>query len=210
VNSASSFCSRRNRLLAPGFAFFATACLRADCACTVRRVLSADRGVLPKGEFCTVSLADGARPATRAARDFFPCKRRFTAHSSSVVDGCMWSIATFIEAGNRCAASSKRAAILQNAILRARTSTADMSNRLRSRAARPTYDAIGGGDIAGGANDLGQISTRRVARLVPYATPNPRLYLCSSSTPPGAGVHGLCEFFAARAALTRLQRRASD
>ncbi len=67
-----------------------------------------------------------------------------------------------------------------------------------------------GGDIAGGANDLGQIFTRPVARLVPYTTPNPRLYLCSSSTPPGAGVHGLCGFFAARAALTRLRRRASD
>ena len=67
-----------------------------------------------------------------------------------------------------------------------------------------------GGDVAGGANDLGQLFTRPVARLVPYATPNPRLYLCSSSTPPGAGVHGLCGFFAARAALARLKRRASD
>ena len=85
-----------------------------------------------------------------------------------------------------------------------------MSDRLRSRAARPTYDAIVGGDIAGGADDLARIFTRPVARLVPYATPNPRLYLGSSPKPPGAGVHGLCGFFAARAALTRLQRRASD
>jgi phytoene dehydrogenase-like protein len=63
-----------------------------------------------------------------------------------------------------------------------------------------------GGDIAGGANDLSQLFTRPVLSLVPYATPNRRLYLCSSSTPPGAGVHGLCGFFAARAALRRALR----
>ncbi len=63
-----------------------------------------------------------------------------------------------------------------------------------------------GGDIAGGANDVSQLFTRPVASLVPYATPNPRLFLCSSSTPPGAGAHGLCGYFAARAALSRVLR----
>ncbi len=61
-----------------------------------------------------------------------------------------------------------------------------------------------GGDIAGGANDITQLFTRPVARLSPYTTPNPSLYLCSSSTPPGGGVHGMCGFHAARAALTRV------
>ena len=61
-----------------------------------------------------------------------------------------------------------------------------------------------GGDINGGAPDLGQLFTRPVARLVPYSTPNPRLYLCSASTPPGGGVHGMCGHHAARAALRRL------
>jgi phytoene dehydrogenase-like protein len=58
-----------------------------------------------------------------------------------------------------------------------------------------------GGDINGGVQDLGQLFTRPVARLDPYSTPNKRLYLCSSSTPPGGGVHGMCGYFAARSAL---------
>ena len=60
-----------------------------------------------------------------------------------------------------------------------------------------------GGDINGGAQDLRQLFTRPVARRVPYSTPLPWLYLCSSSTPPGGGVHGLCGYYAARAALQR-------
>jgi phytoene dehydrogenase-like protein len=65
-----------------------------------------------------------------------------------------------------------------------------------------------GGDINGGAQDVRQLFTRPVARMVPYATPLPGLYLCSSSTPPGGGVHGLCGYHAARAALQRsFQRR---
>jgi len=63
-----------------------------------------------------------------------------------------------------------------------------------------------GGDIAGGANMLSQILFRPVMRLNPYATPNPRLYIGSSSTPPGGGVHGLCGYFAAQAMLRRVFR----
>jgi phytoene dehydrogenase-like protein len=58
-----------------------------------------------------------------------------------------------------------------------------------------------GGDINAGAADLRQLLARPVLRPVPYATPNPRIFLCSSSTPPGGGVHGMCGWFAARAAL---------
>lgn len=58
-----------------------------------------------------------------------------------------------------------------------------------------------GGDIGGGANLLGQLLFRPTFRLTPYATPVEGLYLCSSSTPPGVGVHGMCGYHAARAVL---------
>jgi phytoene dehydrogenase-like protein len=61
-----------------------------------------------------------------------------------------------------------------------------------------------GGDIAGGAMTLSQVFFRPARRLVPYRTPRQGLYLCSSSTPPGGGVHGMCGYLAARAALKAL------
>ncbi|GAC1570571.1 MAG: NAD(P)/FAD-dependent oxidoreductase [Candidatus Dormibacteria bacterium] len=64
-----------------------------------------------------------------------------------------------------------------------------------------------GGDIGGGATDWRQLVTRPVPRLASaYQTPNPRLLLCSASTPPGGGVHGLCGRNAARAALRGVLR----
>lgn len=64
-----------------------------------------------------------------------------------------------------------------------------------------------GGDIAGGANNLFQLFFRPVVRWNPYRTPDPRMYLCSSSTSPGGGVHGMCGYWAARTAL-RFSRKA--
>ena len=78
--------------------------------------------------------------------------------------------------------------------------------------ARHTFTAAGierhnanmiGGDIGGGANNLWQFLARPLPKFDPYATPNERLYLCSSSTPPGGGVHGMCGYHAARSALGR-------
>lgn len=63
-----------------------------------------------------------------------------------------------------------------------------------------------GGDINGGAADLVQMLARPMARRVPYATPDERLFLCSASTPPGGGVHGMCGWHAARAALRGVLR----
>jgi phytoene dehydrogenase-like protein len=71
-----------------------------------------------------------------------------------------------------------------------------------SPAALETYNEnYVGGDITGGVADLGQLFTRPVARVVPYSTPADGIYICSSSTPPGGGVHGMCGYWAARAAL---------
>jgi phytoene dehydrogenase-like protein len=58
-----------------------------------------------------------------------------------------------------------------------------------------------GGDINGGVQDLRQLYTRPAIRTDPYSTPVEGLYICSSSTPPGGGVHGLCGHYAARSAL---------
>lgn len=58
-----------------------------------------------------------------------------------------------------------------------------------------------GGDIAGGASDWRQLVARPVVARRPWATPNPRLYISSSSTPPGGGVHGMGGWHAAREVL---------
>jgi len=58
-----------------------------------------------------------------------------------------------------------------------------------------------GGDINGGVQDWQQLYTRPVARWSPYTTPVKNLYICSSSTPPGGGVHGMCGYHAAKAAI---------
>jgi phytoene dehydrogenase-like protein len=58
-----------------------------------------------------------------------------------------------------------------------------------------------GGDIGGGANFISQFLLRPVPRFDPYSTPNTKIYICSSSTPPGGGVHGMCGYWAARSAL---------
>lgn len=69
----------------------------------------------------------------------------------------------------------------------------------------PEYEAhnanLIGGDISGGANELMQFITRPFPSFDPYSTPNRRIYIGSSSTPPGGGVHGMCGYWAACAAL---------
>jgi len=103
-------------------------------------------------------------------------------------------------------------------------STVDMTDRIeqqierfapgfRSRIiARSVHDPLAleshnsnlvGGDIYGGANRLLQLLARPT--LTAYCTPDPSVLLCSASTPPGAGVHGMCGYFAAHAALLRLR-----
>jgi phytoene dehydrogenase-like protein len=72
------------------------------------------------------------------------------------------------------------------------------TNTVALEAYNPNYI---GGDINGGVQDWRQFWTRPVPRLNPYATPLPGLYLCSSSTPPGGGVHGMAGYHAAQALL---------
>ena len=60
-----------------------------------------------------------------------------------------------------------------------------------------------GGDINGGAATLWRLVARPVTKLNPYSTPARGVYLCSASTPPGGGVHGMCGYLAARSALEK-------
>ncbi len=68
----------------------------------------------------------------------------------------------------------------------------------RLEAANPN---LVGGDIGGGAMNLGQVVFRPIPAVDPYAMPGGEIFLCSSSTPPGGGVHGMCGYHAARSAL---------
>lgn len=79
-----------------------------------------------------------------------------------------------------------------------------LARRTRDSAALEAYDEnYLGGDINGGSADWRQLLCRPVPALDPYATPAPGIYLCSSSTPPGGGVHGMSGYLAARSVLRR-------
>ncbi len=64
-----------------------------------------------------------------------------------------------------------------------------------------------GGDVNGGSNTLWQLLARPLPSFTPYRTPLRGVYLCSASTPPGGGVHGMCGHLAARTAIRDLVNR---
>ncbi len=83
-------------------------------------------------------------------------------------------------------------------LARHKTNTADLE--------RENQNYVGGA-ITGGVTDVPQAFARPVARRDPYSTPSRRVFICSASTPPGGGVHGMCGYHAARSALRRIERQ---
>lgn len=83
-----------------------------------------------------------------------------------------------------------------------------LARATRHAAAMEMYNAnYVGGDINGGVQDLFQHFTRPSVSVTPYRTPVKGIYLCSSSTPPGGGVHGMCGYYAAQSVLRDWQGR---
>ncbi len=79
-----------------------------------------------------------------------------------------------------------------------------IQRKTRDTAALQAYNEnCVGGDINGGLQDLRQMFVRPIAGLHPYATSDEKIFICSASTPPGGGVHGMAGFHAARLALER-------
>jgi phytoene dehydrogenase-like protein len=77
-----------------------------------------------------------------------------------------------------------------------------LARHVSAPAALEAMDAnLVGGDIGGGAMTMRQMFFRPTSNL--YSTSEPKLYLCSASTPPGGGVHGMCGYHAAKLALRR-------
>ncbi|HEY2384820.1 MAG TPA: NAD(P)/FAD-dependent oxidoreductase [Terriglobia bacterium] len=110
-------------------------------------------------------------------------------------------------------------------------STADMTGRIEAQIERfapgfrdciigrhtisaTDYEAYNpnliGGDISGGLMNIRQVLARPTLRRFPYRTPVPGLFICSSSTPPGGAVHGMCGYHAARAALSGILGRSAQ
>ncbi len=111
-----------------------------------------------------------------------------------VPHGSEWDASAAIEAQVERHAPGFRELILARAC----------KNALEMERYNPNYV---GGDINGGSASLSQLFFRPVARLDPYSTPLRDVFLCSSSTPPGGGVHGMCGYWAAESVARRVFRR---
>jgi phytoene dehydrogenase-like protein len=140
------------------------------------------RGEVPERPFVLLAQHAGFDPS-RA-----PAGRHTVWAYAHVPNGCTADLGAAIERQVERFAPGFRDRILARHV----TAPADFE------AMNPNY---AGGDINGGAQDLPQVLARPLAVPVPYRTPVDGLYLCSSATSPGGGVHGMCGWHAARAAL---------
>jgi len=160
------------------------------------------------GSLDDVSLAEAAVHAGQVAQQpfvllvqpslFDPSRAPPGLHTAwaycHVPHGSEWDASDAIEATiERCAPGFRE-------LILARAS----KDALQMEKYNPNYV---GGDINGGEARLSQLFFRPLARLDPYSTPVPDIFLCSSSTPPGGGVHGMCGYWAARSVARRVFQR---
>jgi phytoene dehydrogenase-like protein len=142
------------------------------------------RGEIPERPFVLVAQPTQADP-TRA-----PAGKHIAWAYCHAPFGCSTDMTTMIEAQIERFAPGFRERVL-------------MRHTSRPEALETTNANLLGGDISGGASDLWHLFARPRLSFTPYRTPVHGLYLCSSSTPPGGGVHGMCGYHAAQAALAR-------
>ncbi len=169
---------------------------RAARAVTVH--LSGDVGHIAAGERAVHAGSVGARPFTLVVQPTL-----FDATRAPPGKHIAWAYC-HVPAGQRIDAS----ALLEDHLEQFAPGFRDL---VLARAARDPVDVEAynpnyvGGDINGGLSDLRQLFFRPVAKRDPYRTPARDIFLCSSSTPPGGGVHGMCGYWAARSVLRALR-----
>ena len=140
------------------------------------------RGLIPERPYVLVAQASGADPSRAPAG-----KHTLWAYCH-VPNGCTVDMTHAIEAQIERFAPGFTDRVLARHVMGPRALEAHNANQI-------------GGDIAGGRSDLRQMAARPRLSPNPWATPDRSLYLCSSSTPPGGGVHGMCGRAAAQAVL---------
>lgn len=156
------------------------------------------------GTFAEIAAAEGAVGAGRhAERPYVLCVQPTAADPSRAPEGkhVFWAYC-HVPNGSE---------LDQTAVIEAQLErfAPGFTERILARHVMPpksleAFDAnLVGGDLGGGSADLRQFVARPVLSLHPWATPIAGLYLCSSSTPPGGGVHGMGGWHAARLALAR-------
>jgi phytoene dehydrogenase-like protein len=167
------------------------ACARA---CTVH--LSGDMGEVSAAEAAVHAGRVAANPFTLVVQPSRFDPTRAPAGSHTAWAYCHVPHASLVDASGAIEAQIERHAPGFRDLVLARSKR----DALGMQRYNPNYV---GGDINGGVSDIRQLFFRPVLRLDPYSTPAPHIFICSSSTPPGGGVHGMCGYWAARSVLSK-------
>ncbi len=166
----------------------------ADCARTATVHLGGTLEEVAKSERAMVSAAPAQRPFVLVAQHSLFDDSRAPDGKQTVWAYCHVPHGSDVDMSERIERQIERFAPgFRDRILARHAMSAVAMQRYN-----PNYI---GGDINGGVQDIGQLFTRPVPRWNPYSTPVDGVFICSSSTPPGGGVHGMCGYHAARSVM---------